>query len=418
MKIKEFFQKHVGLILFSTLITSYAFVCMTKYCFASAMVFIVDEGYMTSFQTGLITAAFWLVYAVTQLFGGFIADKWHPEWLITLGLITAGISNVLVYLFYDNYILTLIIWMLNAFFQFGVWPSVFRIISAMYSGNKLTTAMMIATLASPAGLMMSYAVAAVVPKWQGNFVISFVGLFLMAVVWTIAVRVSGGYFKSLNLNNRSKVAVADVGTYDSNVGTVKLLISSGLLFAFLIAFFRAVIENAKTVLPTMINESYSEVDPVLSTFITLIPLFCSAAAPIISSILSKKFKNELKVAVTIFAVMLPISLVTLMLGRISYWWMIASMAAVTFGASCVTFFIITLVATKFNKWGKGATVAGLLNCFTALGNVAASALITWIAERFSWAVSMGSVVVMIAISLILAATELPIWSRFKKKHNV
>ena len=98
MKIKVFFQKHVGLILFSVMIMSYAFVCMTKYCFASAMVFIVDEGYMTNFETGMISAAFWMVYGIMQIFGGMVADRWHPERLITVGLLGAGISNLAIYL--------------------------------------------------------------------------------------------------------------------------------------------------------------------------------------------------------------------------------------------------------------------------------------------------------------------------------
>ena len=144
MEKSEYSKKRLGIVLFSVLILSYTYVCMTKYCFSAAMVFIVDEGYMTNFQTGLISSAFWMVYAISQLFGGAVADRWHPERLVTLGLVSAGAANVAVYLCYENYTLTLIIWMLNALLQFGVWPSVFKIISSMYSGRGLTNAMMVA----------------------------------------------------------------------------------------------------------------------------------------------------------------------------------------------------------------------------------------------------------------------------------
>ena len=43
------------------------------------MVFIVDEGYMTNFETGMISASFWMVYGIMQIFGGMVADRWHPE---------------------------------------------------------------------------------------------------------------------------------------------------------------------------------------------------------------------------------------------------------------------------------------------------------------------------------------------------
>ena len=346
-------NKQISLVLFSVLILSYTYVCMSKYCFSSAMAFIVDEGYMTKFQTGLITSAFWLVYAISQLFGGAIADRWHPEKLITFGLVSAGVVNVVIFFCYDNYVLTLVIWMLNALLQFGVWPSVFKIISTMYSGKGLTNAMMIATLASPAGLMMSYAVAAIVPRWQDNFVVSFVGLFVTAILWELTSLGSKDYIKSLNLtggvnkkDDNNKERSADK---EPNLKMARLLILSGLIFVFALAFFRSLVENMKNFTPSMISESYQQVDPSMSTFMTLIPLFCGAAAPILSNLLSKKIENEMKVVTIIFATMLPISLVTLLLGRVNYWFIIVAMALVTFGAGASTFFITTLIATKFNK---------------------------------------------------------------------
>ena len=154
----------------------------------------------------------------------------------------------------------------------------------------------------------------------------------------------------------------------------------------------------------------------MSTLMTLIPLFCGAAAPIFSNILSKKIENEMKVVTLIFASILPVSFVTLLLGQISYWFIIAAMALVTFGAGASTFFITTLIATKFNKWGKGATVAGLLNAFTAIGNVVAGAFITWIADNFGWRISLFALVIFIAITLIISLIEFPVWKRFKKNY--
>lgn len=413
-------KKRISLVLFSVLILSYSYVCMTKYCFSSAMVFIVNEGYMTNFQTGLISSAFWLVYAVSQIFGGAIADRWHPERLITFGLVAAGIANAAVFLCYENYVLTLIVWMLNALCQFGVWPSVFRMILLMYSDDKLTNAMMVATLASPAGLMMSYAVAAIVPRWQDNFVVSFIGLFAVAVLWELATRDSKDYIDELKLRDedRKHTVTSNMSLIEGKqvIATKKLLAVSGMVFIFALAFFRSLVENMKNFVPSMISGEYAHVDPSTSTFMTLIPLFCGAAAPIFSNLISKKIENEMRVVTLIFGAILPVSLVTLLLGEINYWIIIAAMAIVTFGAGASTFFITSLIATKFNKWGKGATVAGLLNAFTAIGNVVAGAVITLIADNLGWRVSLLSLVAFIALALVISLLELPIWKRFKKKY--
>ena len=53
----------------------YAVVYMTKNMFTSAMAIIVEEGFMTKSQTGLINAIFWIVYAPFQIIGGFAVDR-------------------------------------------------------------------------------------------------------------------------------------------------------------------------------------------------------------------------------------------------------------------------------------------------------------------------------------------------------
>ena len=64
--------------------------------FTSAMAIIVEEGFMTKSQTGLINAVFWIVYAPFQIVGGIAADKYSPYKLIMIGLLGAAISNVAV----------------------------------------------------------------------------------------------------------------------------------------------------------------------------------------------------------------------------------------------------------------------------------------------------------------------------------
>ena len=165
------------ILIFIVAISSFTFVSMTKYCFASAMVFIVDEGYMTTFETGLINSSFWLAYAVSQLVGGILADKFRPEALITLGLVSAGVINGVIYFTYENYALTLILWAACALSQFGVWPSVFKLITTMFSGRAETVGLTLGTMVTPVATLLSYLVAALIPRWQLNFVISSASLF-------------------------------------------------------------------------------------------------------------------------------------------------------------------------------------------------------------------------------------------------
>jgi sugar phosphate permease len=65
MKTKTLTSKRASILLLCALILSYTFMCMTRNCFSSAMVFIVEEGIMTKSDTGTIVAVFYLVYAFT-----------------------------------------------------------------------------------------------------------------------------------------------------------------------------------------------------------------------------------------------------------------------------------------------------------------------------------------------------------------
>ena len=241
-------DKQVSLLVLLMLIFLYAFISMTKYCFSSAMVYIVDEGYMTKFETGTIISAFWAVYTIMQVVGGVLADKWEPKSLITVGLIGAGLSNLAVYFWYDSYILTIIVWSLNAAFQFAVWPAVFKIISSMIASSHRSAGMVIITLANPAGILASYLVAALIDRWQTNFLVSAIGLFVIAVLWELSM----GFASHFSEDNTAKANVVkdaddNIVKADESISMGKLIISSGLIFMFVMTFilFRYVKKNYK-----------------------------------------------------------------------------------------------------------------------------------------------------------------------------
>ena len=98
MKSQKYLEsKKLSIILLLSIFLLYAVVYMTKNVFSSAMASIVEEGFMTKSQTGLINAVFWFVYAPFQIVGGFAADKYSPYKLILIGLIGGLISNIIIY---------------------------------------------------------------------------------------------------------------------------------------------------------------------------------------------------------------------------------------------------------------------------------------------------------------------------------
>ena len=409
---RYFKDKRASLLVLSMLMTSYGFLCMTKYCFSAAMVFIVDEGYMTKFETGSIAAAFWAVYAATQLFGGVLADKFKSETLITIALAGSAAINLAIFFCYENYLLTIILWSLNAAFQIGGWPASFKVISTMVHESHRSKGTVVLSMMSPAGVLASYVVAACVGRWQQNFIISALGSFLLMVAWIIATSSTKRFIVTeenlVQINNDN--ANADIVP---KVKFFRLALSSGLIFLILLSFFRAFITQIQTLVPTMINESYVGVAPSFATVLSFVVLACNAIGPIFASKLSKVLKNEMFANAILFSVMIPMGIVTLLLGKVNYWFIIVATACIVLCASATSYFAMTLSSIVYIKWGVGATVAGIVNSAAAFGIVGANFLLTLIAEEFGWHTTLITITVLIVLSAVLAFVGSPIWKKFK-----
>ena len=411
MKTRYLNNLKLSIFLLINLVLSYAFICMTKNCFSSAMVFIVDEGYMTKIQTGAISAVFYAVYALLQIVGGVVTDKWKPEIFITVGLFGAGIANLLIYFFNTNYVAVLVIWALNAVVQFGVWPATFKLISTMLYYPMSSRAMLIATFSNPLGVMAGYAVAALVPKWQMNFLVSAIGLFVLTVIWMLSF---SAIKPSLTEVKHTEIEYPKDKTHES--GFLRLVLSSGLLLILGFTFVRTMCDiGLKSLAPTMISESYESVGPTLATVLNIIVLLCGVTGPIFAQCIYPRFiSNEVLACAVFFILAIPTSAVLLFIGKINYWFIVAALALEVLLMSGAGLFTTSFIATRFNKWGKGATVAGLINCLASLGIVATNVVFTAIAESIGWQMTAAVILSMMVLAAVLALITVPIWNKFKR----
>ena len=411
MKTGYFKNKRISLLVLTVLMTAYGFLCMTKYCFSSAMVFIVDEGYMTKFETGMISAVFWAVYAVIQLFGGALADKFRPEKQLAISLFGSGVINLAIYFCYDNYVLTMVLWSLNAILQFSGWPASFKIISSMVHESHREAGTVIISIMTPAGVLASYMVAALVARWQQNFIISSIGSFLLMIAWLITAKSTSRFLCTDQILPTEKAPQKNDAA--PQTGLLKLALSSGLVFFLVLNLLRSFITQIQTLIPIMINESYEGVDPVFATVLSFVVLFCNTLGPILANRLAHLFKNEMLTAALLFLLSMPLSFVTLLLGSINYWFIIAATALIVLCASANGYFTMTLASMAFAKWGKDGTVAGITNAAAAFGIVGANAILTLIADKLGWIATLITIVSLVVFGAILGFIGTPIWKKFK-----
>ncbi len=412
MKTKTLVATRPSILLLCALIVSYTFMCMTRNCFSSAMVFIVEEGIMTKSQTGTVVAVFYLVYGVLQVVGGILTDKWSPERFITFGFVGAGVCNLAVF-FKQDFLFVMVVWVLNACAQFAIWPAVFKISSSMLKEQHRGPALFLITFAIPLGMVINYAVAAMIPHWQLNFLISAVGLFFFALVFEIAMSRIRPHF----VEEKMEIPAAPVHTHyredQSSVSVLKLLATSGMLLYLVVMLTRSIFDNGlKTLVATMINENYESVTPAVATALTIIILVMGALGPILANrIYPRLFKSEIGATLLLFAVGTPFGVLLLLTGRIHYWWIVIFLSFLVLMMNASSLFS-SYIAARFNKWGKGATLAGAVNMMTSLGIVVSNFVFTRVVEGFGWTITIWVWVVLLALSNALLLVIAPVWRRF------
>ena len=414
MKTRVLYSHRRGTLMLLTLLCAYAFICMTRACFNAAMSTIVHMGVFTKTQTGIISAVFYAIYGTLQVAGGILTDHRKPEHLITVGFVGAAISNLVIY-FNQNYVVILAAWAFNAASQFAVWPAIFKLVSTMLPRDMRSNALFATTFVNPAGVVLSYLVAAIVShRWQLNFLISAVGLILFAIVWELVAHHLKPKIHEIDLlpNKRGGASVAPEGQ-----SFWKIMLASGLFIAFLIALFRTVVDTSiRNLTSTMLNESYDTLNPVISNYLSIIVLICGTLGSTIARMLYPRVIKDESLAITIFIslALIPASGL-LFLGRINYLVIIVLLALVALLLGATTLFTMTHIAARFSKWGKGATVAGTMNCTASVGVVAANSLSPMLADTFSWGIVAIVWIGVLVLTLISSLVLMPLWMRFWKK---
>lgn len=402
-----------SLYLFLLVFVVYALIYMTKNCYSAAMASIVDQGIMTKSQTGLIAAMFYLIYAPFQIVGGIAADRYSPSKMILVGMLGAGICNLLVFFFSQSYIAMMIIWSLNAIIQFGIWPSIFKIITTELKEEQRSFAVQYIGLSSTFGLILSYACAAVIRNWEFNFLISAIILFFCVVGFFV-------FYRRLERDMVEEETIARLpkGEEKKEGGSVWwTVIKCGvplMMIAYAIQGLLSI--GLKSLVPVMLMESYEAVSPslanvlnifliligVIGLFLVKLPIFKKMTHPVVISVL--------------FLATIPMLFLMTFIGRIHILFVIFALVVIMLIVTTMGVFY-SYVSKDFAKLGCSGTLSGLFNCMSALGMVLANYVFTKIAEKFDWPFTTQCFLIVAVIGLALMMISIPMWKKMHKNEK-
>ena len=402
-------SKKLSIILLLSIFLLYAVVYMTKNVFSSAMASIVEEGFMTKSQTGLINAVFWFVYAPFQIVGGFAADKYSPYKLILIGLIGGLISNIIIY-FNQSYTVIIAAWSFNAIAQFALWPGVFKVVSTQTTPSIRGVAVFWLMFSTSVGLGMSMLVASFVKHWQQNFLVSIVVLFVTIVSFAI-----------LYPQLEKKMTVKESKEIETKKETRKvpmkpLMFSSGLIMFLIVCLFRSSIDNGiKMMTPVMIMESYANIPAAIATRMSTVLVIFSAIGLLIAGFMKSNItENEPKAQIILMGISVPLLLIVCFVGKLNYLWILAALSLATALIHGAAPFGQSYIALRFDKHGRIGTVSGILNATASVGNILASYVFARMAELMPWRMVTAGWLLVIIVCILLCASVYKRWTRFIK----
>ncbi len=398
--------------LFLLVFVSYALIYMTKNCYSAAMASIVDAGVMTKSQTGLIAAAFYLVYAPFQIVGGIAADKFSPSKLIIIGTLGAGVCNLLVYLV-EGYVAMIIIWSLNAVLQFGIWPSIFKIVVSELAPEDRMRGVFLISFSSSFGLLLSYGIAIFISEWKLNFLVSAITLFLLTLVFYAVYKYLS---KDMVYDGETQNVKRTTPVSISGKELLGLLIKAGIPLMLIVGMAQSMINlGVKALAPTMLMESYEAVSPSLANALNIILVIAGPIGLCVSRLSFFRKFNEPLVITCFFAVMLIPLFVITFIGKLPIAVIVIALFFLMVVTSGTSIFF-SYIYKKFEKYGSVATLSGLFNCMSSLGIVLANYVFARIADSFGWEITTVCWLVFIGASFALMLISVPIWKRFEKKY--
>ena len=226
-------DKKASLILVVVCFITYTIIGLTRNAYGAAIVGIINEGYFTKSDAGIIATSFNITYCISQIIGSYFVDKVSPFKIILIGAIVTIFANVAMSL-NPTYWTIFIARGICGVAQFGIWPALLRILSEYVNKDHRHTWRYILPLGVIMGSVLSYLGAAFITDWRGLFTLAYITMAVATVVFFVVTQYAEK--KAITVEKEVKVVTKNENT--EKISVFKLLATSGVLFFVLPIFIR------------------------------------------------------------------------------------------------------------------------------------------------------------------------------------
>lgn len=407
-------NKRVSLALIIVCFMTYTVIGLTRNAYSAAIAGIINEGYFSKSDAGIIATSFNITYCVSQIVGSYFVDKISPFKTILLGSVVTVFANVAMSL-NPTYWVIFIARAVCGAAQFGTWPALLRILSEIVNKDHRTLWAYILPLGISLGSVLSYIGAAVIPAWRGLFTLSYVAMAIMTVVFAI-MAVYAQKVAVSKQNEPKTCEKIELTHHNQQISTFELFVSSGAVLLIIPVLAGSLISGGiSSWMPTMIMESYN-VSPAISSVMTTISTCANFVAVFWVALIYPRFiRLQTAASGTLYVLMLPFLIFSALIGKISMAFIVIFIAMVNSFRGAIHQFNTVEIPRAYTKYNKAGMMAGLINSTATFAGLISSWLWGVMAEKYSWDVIISLWAIMAFMGALCCFAATPLWKKFVRK---
>lgn len=353
----------------------------------------IKEGTADVARIGILGSIFSIAYAAGRLLSGRICDRTAPKLVITAGICTAGLANLLMGTA-PVYLLMALLWGVNALGQSVLWGSVLNSMGAVYEGSELKKRTALMTTSIPVGNIAGYLLSSYLcagPGWRTAFYVPGI----LCILSGIAARV---ILKDVELKAPAASETAGFGSIQKEIP--KQDVYGKLIPAFLHGLIK---DNSSFWLPTILAMQYLVKSEVTGLLVVIVPCIGFVGRLAYPAALKAADDDEEKVSLWCFIVTGICS--ALLITGIGSPVLVSVLIGVIYAAtSMINTTFLSVYPIRFADRGCTATISGIMDFLTYLGASAGSAVFGIMASRLGYGSLYVSWTVIAALAVILLLT--------------
>lgn len=375
--------KALSLLLAVTYMVSY----ITRINFGAVISEMVTATGLTKAQLSPALTGSFITYGIGQVISGALGDKASPKRLVSAGLCTTVLMNLLVPVFPSPYIKCLL-WCINGFAQSLMWPPIVKIMTGLLSSEEYKKASTVVSFGSSFGTIAVYLFSPVLISlfgWRSVFIASAICGIAMLIAWNLILP---------NISFRSD-SVPEVTENSKNKGGsfFGILIMAIMLAIILQGMLR---DGVTTWMPTYIAETYKLGNAVSILTGVILPVFSLLCIQAASRLYIKRFKNPLQCSAVFFGSGAVASLLLYLVTGKSAVMSVIFSALLTGCMHGVNFILICMIPAFYKDGGRVSTVSGILNSCTYIGSALSTYGISVLSDKIGWGATL---IIWFAIAL-------------------